>query len=433
MPQEYQASSATGYPALVGESAYLIATHGANALSGFVFWVLAGRFYPQQAVGLVAGTISASGLLAMLGTLGLDYAVVRFLPQEEDGERLVGSSLGVVSLTTLLLAAVFLGALNVWAPGLRILRRDPLLGGGLVILTVLSALGGILTGVFLSRTRARFILAHSAIFGGARIVLVTALALLVTSRSAVGLIGAWVLALAAATACDLAIFLPRSGLAPARLRLSVSAGHIRAMARFAFANYLTTILWTAPGLVLPLLIVNLAGLDATASFYIAWNVGGLLGMVPTAVSMVLFAHGSHDATDLSERAVESGRLALLLLCPAVAGVVAFGRMVLSAFGPAYAQQGTPLLWVLALSTFPLTVNVLFFGVRRVHQKMAGVVGASAWILVLTLGLAALVVPRLGPLGAGVAWFAAQTSVASVLMARYVILHRAWRESPAAAP
>lgn len=65
----------------------------------------------------------------------------------------------------------------------------------------------------------------------------------------------------------------------------------------------------------------------------------------------------------------------------------------------------------------MTVNFLFFSVRRVQQKMAGVVGSTLCILVVTMGLSVLLLPRMGLLGAGLGWFAAQSSVALVLLAR----------------
>jgi len=38
------------------------------------------------------------------------------------------------------------------------------------------------------------------------------------------------------------------------------------MTHFAFANYVSTLLWDGPGLVLPLLVINLMGPAADAHF-----------------------------------------------------------------------------------------------------------------------------------------------------------------------
>jgi O-antigen/teichoic acid export membrane protein len=146
-------------------------------------------------------------------------------------------------------------------------------------------------------------------------------------------------------------------------------------------------------------------------------------MIPVATAMSLFAHGSHDEARFVRYALDSARFILLLLIPAVAAVFLFGDKVLLLFGSAYSEEGTRLLWLLAASTLPMTVNFLFFSVRRVQQRMTGVIASTAWILAVTMGLGALLLPRMGLLGAGVGWFAAQSSVALVLLARLALNHR----------
>jgi O-antigen/teichoic acid export membrane protein len=138
-------------------------------------------------------------------------------------------------------------------------------------------------------------------------------------------------------------------------------------------------------------------------------------MIPTAISMSLFAHASHDATDLNQKSVEAAKVSLALLVPALVIVLLIGDKVLLIFGRAYAQQGTRLLWVLAATTLPLTVNFLYFSVRRVQRRMAGVVAGAAWVLIVTLGLTTYLLPRVGLFGAGVAWLVAQASLALVLV------------------
>jgi O-antigen/teichoic acid export membrane protein len=56
--------------------------------------------------------------------------------------------------------------------------------------------------------------------------------------------------------------------------------------------------------------------------------------------------------------------------------------------------------------------------------MADVVLSLGWILVLTLGLGAVLLPRMGLIGAGVVWVAAQSSVAAVVFLRYA---RRWND------
>jgi hypothetical protein len=52
--------------------------------------------------------------------------------------------------------------------------------------------------------------------------------------------------------------------------------------------------------------------------------------------------------------------------------------------------------------------------------MAGVIAGTVWVLIVTLGLSVVLLPAVGLLGAGIAWFVAQTSLALVILARFAI-------------
>lgn len=405
---------------LYTSSFYLMAANVTNAAFGFLFWTLAARLYPAQEVGLAAATVSAVGLLAILAVLGLDYAVVRFLPRATDAQGLINSSLTIGTAVPLALSLVFIVGLSLWSPALLPLRQSPVFVVGLTVAAVCATVSALLGGVFLARKRAELVLAQAAVFNIIRVLFAV---ILVAVPHALGLIGAWALGLLAAAAGGLAFFLPRVEEGRYRFRLTVRREVINDMTHFAFTNYVAAVLWSAPVFLMPLLVVNVAGPEANAYFYVASNVSGLLAMIPVATALSLFAHGSHDEARLVRYALDSARFILLLLIPAVAAVFLFGGKVLLLFGSAYSEEGTRLLWLLAASTLPMTVNFLFFSVRRVQQQMAGVVASTAWILAVTMGLGALLLPTMGLLGAGVAWFAAQSSVALVLLTRLALDRR----------
>jgi O-antigen/teichoic acid export membrane protein len=389
----------------------------ASAVFGFLFWTAAARLYPASEVGIAAATVSAVGLMAVLAALGLDYALVRFLPHAADPHGLVNSSLTVGAVAGGLAALIFLAGLDAWSPALVRFRANLVFDAAVVMSVVGTVIMGLLGSVYLSRLRAAYALVQSIIFGTVKVALAVIFAL---TQGAVGLLGAWALGSSLAWLAGALVILPRIEGGRYRPRPTLRRGVINDMAHFAFPNYLASLFWSTPALILPLLVVNIVGPEAGAYFYVAASVGGLVAMIPTAVSMSLFAQGSHDTSELVGRALVSARFALTLLVPAIAGVFLLGAKVLLIFGRAYSEQGTRLLWVLALATLPLTVNLLFLSVRRVQQRMGGVVAATAWFLVATLVLSALLLPRFGLVGVGVAWFAAQASTAAVVLTRYLL-------------
>ncbi len=402
---------------LHANSFYLMAANGVSAAFGFLFWTAASRLYPAQEVGLAAAAVSAIALLSMLAVLGLDYAMVRFLPQAVDTQRIINASLTIGGVAALTLSSIFIAGLGVWSPVLLPLQHNALFVAALVISTVFATLSALLAGVFVAGKQASLVCFQSSIFSATKVLFVVILA---GVPHVMGLMSAWAMGSLVSLASGIAFFLPRMKGERYRFQLMLQPNAVSDMAHFAFSNYIANVLWSAPTFLLPLLVLNVAGPAANAYFYVALNVSALLAMIPMAVSLSLFAHGSHDERELVRQTLDSVRLILWLLVPAIGVVFLFGGKLLLLFGRAYSDQATRLLWVLGLSTLPMTVNFLFFSVSRVQRRMAGVVVCTIWILGTTLGLSAVLLPRMGLLGVGVASLVAQISAAVVILIRYVL-------------
>jgi len=398
-------------------SLYLIGTNIVNAAFGFLFWAGAAHLYAPREVGLVAAAVSAIGLLAMVSTLGLDYAMIRFLPHAENPQGIINSSLTIGGGAALVLSVIFVEGAGIWSPVLRPSPASLVFVTALVLGTVLTTILGLLDSIFLTRKRTNLVLAQSSVFGATKVV--SAVVLVGVGRP-IGLIGAWVLGLVAAVGCGLAVFLPRVEKRKHQLRLAVSRAVVNDMTHFAFANYISTVLWSAPTFLLPLLVAHMAGSEANAYFYVALSISGLLSVIPAAVSLSLFAHGSRDENELTRLTLASLRFSLGLLILAVGTMFMFGGKLLLLFGRAYSVQATKLLWVLALSAIPVTVNSLYFSVRRVQNRMDQVLIFMGLILAVSLGLSFILLPRIGLIGVGVAWLIAQGFVAVWIAGLYLL-------------
>lgn len=401
-------------------SYFLMAANIVTAAFGFLYWTAAARLYPTADVGLAAAAISAIGLVSMLSALGLDYALVRFLPHAGDPRTVINSSLAIGAGAALVSSIIFLAGMGIWSPALLPVRADPLLALSVVAAAVFTTVTALLSGAYLARKRADLVLAQASMFSITKVLLVVGLSPMIASA---GLIGAWMLALALAAGCGVGLFLAWSEGGRHQLAVTIRREVVNDMTHFAFANYASALLWSGPGFVLPLLVVNMIGAAANAHFYVAWSVGGLIATVPMAVSWSLFAHGSNEIDLLEQQTIAAAKFVLLLLIPAVAAILMVGDRVLLVFGPSYSREGLQLLRILSVSTFPMAVNFFFFSVRRVQQRMGGVIVSALWILLVTLGLSVVLIPRLGLYGVGIGWFAAQASSAAVVGARFLLSRR----------
>src|SRR3990172_10127727 len=98
---------------LYANSVYLMAANVVNAGFGFLFWTAAARLYRPEDVGLAAGAVSGMSLLVMISALGLDYAMIRFLPHETDSAAIINTALTIWVSVALMLSVVFIAGLGV--------------------------------------------------------------------------------------------------------------------------------------------------------------------------------------------------------------------------------------------------------------------------------------------------------------------------------
>lgn len=396
-------------------SLYLIGSSVINGAAGFLFWIVGARLYSPREVGLAAAIVSVAGLLSTLSLGGLDFALVRFLPHTIASSTMIGSAVTLGGSVAILLSLLFVQGLGIWSPALLDFRHDRLVLCSLVAATVSATVAALLSSVYLSRKRADLVLHQSLAFGTSRVVLAVGFGAIGYSM---GLVAAWALAFLATIGVSLFLFLPRVEGVGFHICPRIDLHSLSHVARFAITNYLSAFLWSAPALLLPLLVINVAGPEANAYFYVATSIAGLLAMVPVGVSMSLFAQGSRDENDLRRNTLAGARLIFLLLAPAVLIALFLAGRVLQLFGRSYSEQGTILVWILSLSTFPLAVNQLFIGVRRVQKRMGSVVAASGAVLVVTMVLSSTLIFRMGLVGVGMGWFAAQALVAALVLTKY---------------
>jgi O-antigen/teichoic acid export membrane protein len=101
----------------------------------------------------------------------------------------------------------------------------------------------------------------------------------------------------------------------------------------------------------------------------------------------------------------------------VAIVLAVGaRYVLRLFGTEYVAGGASLLRLFAAAAVPNVVVVVGLAIARIQHDGRTVLMIQGATCVGTLGLAFLLLPRMGINGIGVAWLVTQAAVAAWLLA-----------------
>ncbi|NIN66701.1 MAG: hypothetical protein GTO63_18840 [Anaerolineae bacterium] len=397
---------------LYGNAYYLMATSAVRSLSGPVFWVVAAQFYGPTDVGLGSATVSASLLLATLSSLGLGFGLMRFLPHAgDDRNDMVNSSFALLTLVSILAAAIFLIGLPTWSPALTVLRHHPYFVISFILFTGVATLSDVTDRVFIAHRAARFTFYKSAV---ASIFKLPLPLLFVGLSAGAGIAFSMWTPMILALAVSLLWFLPRlqQGYLPMPvLRKEVMSG----LMRYSLANYGADLLRTVPTGLLPLMVIGILGAKSNAYFFAAWTVAQPLFMVSFAVSSSLFAEGSHDEQSLPRTVVKALQVTLPILILGVMLVFLIGDRLLLVFGQQYSQNATSVLRLLSLSALPIAVRAVGLTVYRVRKELRKVVVICALDASLTVALAYQLPRHLGLDGVGLGLLLAQLTVVAVML------------------
>ncbi len=397
---------------LYRNSFYLILNAVLLSATGFLFWMVAAKYYATEAIGLAAAAVVAMQLLAVLSTLGIDFSLIRFLPHAGEKSRdLINTCFTINGAVSIAAALIFLAGLSFWAPDLSTIRTHPVFAVVFIISVTATTLGISLERVFIAKRRAGFAFGRGLIFGLLRFI---PLIILAAHFGTFGIFVSWGLCVSLAGIIGIVFWIPRieNGYYPFPvLRKTL----LKEMLHFSSSNYFTNLAWMLPHLVLPIMVLNILDAEETAYFYIAWSIGRILFMIPEAISFSLFAEGARNEERLAGDIIKSFKLILFLMVPAVLLVLLLGDKVLQFFGEEYSENAFHLLLILALSAIPVGINQIYLGMKRAQMQMRIISGLSVLIAFGTLGFSCVLLPKIGIEGAGVAWLASQTLVTAFVI------------------
>ena len=377
-------------------SVFLIAGNIILGLFGFLFWMLAARFYPVSDVGLTTAVISAANLLVAFSDLGFSVSIVRFLPDERDKAGMVNSCFVIVGLISLVLALCFVAGLNIWSPALLFLRQDAIYLTIFVMLTLFSSLFMLQNSVFIAFRATEFSFIQCLI-AGLRILLLA----LFAGIGALGILSSFGLGFCIAfVAANFFIWKVNPGYRPVPL---IRKEKIEDMARFSFGNYIANSFGLLPVYIFPILLVNVTNPEMSAHFYISWMIASVLFRVSYSTASSLLAEVSYSPQEIRHQIVKAARFIFLILVPAILALFFFGNLLLSLFGEEYAREALHLLWILALSSIPVAFNELYVTICRLDKKVKPLICMRAFVALATIGGAYFLLKILGLNGIGIAW------------------------------
>jgi O-antigen/teichoic acid export membrane protein len=391
----------------------LVLSSAVSSAVGLLYWVVAARMFDPDIVGLNSTMVSTLTLLGSAAQLNLGNALLRFVPVAGRAARsLVISCYAVGIGAACLTGVVFAVGARWWAPDLLdALGLGPMLAF-FVLATPVWAVFVMQDYVLTAIKRATLVPLENLVFAVLKIALL-----------AVGAVLAMFTAIAVSWAVATAVLvlvvtvwllkaLPAHGIATATSAVTIRA---RTIVGFVSADWAGTLFSLSVNFGLPLLVLARLGADAAATFGVAWQIAFALYLVSNGMGQSLLAHVSADPEGLDAAYRGMVRKALTLIVPAVIVIVPGAGLILSIFGEHYADTGTMLLTLSALSAIPNVVSIATVNAARVRQRRIIQFGVPAMIAVIVIPLSWILMPLMGLTGVGVALLVGQSIVAAVIL------------------
>lgn len=401
---------------LVRNSLFMMSSTVATAGLGCIFWIVAARTFTTAQVGSASAVISLCSTVALLTYLGPAAMLVERLHAYERSRAWTSSvvrlSVATAAVTAVAALAVIPLVAHSGGYGSFFSTASAAGAAGAAVLAVAGAAAWTVVNMccaaFIAARRSDGMLAVQTLVSLLKVLLIAPLC--AAGLGAPGIVTAWAASSVIGVAAGALWLLPRLGLGdPAGEPETVAPppGDGGDYLRHLVGQHLTSVGGQVAPLILPVLVVLRLGEGPNAYFYITWMIGSVFFMVSPSISVALFAESVRSGRGLRPAVAKAFRVAFLLLLPAMAIMVAAGKLILGIFGRQYVDAGYELLILLAVSSLPDAVSNVAVAVCRATNRLGYSTAVNLGILVVTAASAWWLMPRFGLAGVGFAWLGAQ--------------------------
>lgn len=364
---------------ILKNSIYLIITNFSSLIIGFFFWMIVARYYMPEEVGIFSAILSSILLISTISTIGLPMSLVFFLPRySKNAKGIINSCLIMSIITSVIFSLIFVLGIDILAPKLKYVLWNLELAIIFIITTMMTTLSLLMAGMFIAGNRSSFHMIKENIFGIVRISLI----ILLSSFGVIGIFLTWSIGLGVAILTGLFLLFKLWKYKPS---LSFDP-IIKDMAGFSIGNYIAGIFYNLPKFIFPIIIIHMISEDAAGYFFIAMTMASLLFGISESVAGPFMAESS-KTEQFWDNVNKVIRFNLSILTPGLLLVLIFGKFVLSLFNPIYAENSFHTLIILAISSIPLSVVIIFNMIKNSQKKVVTVIKVDLIVASTTILLA----------------------------------------------
>src|SRR6266566_6720119 len=278
----------------------LVGTTAVTSVLGFVYWWLAARQFPPEAVGFASAAISAMTLLGSVAIVGLGTLLLGELPQQRGREAsLISAALILVGAVGGLLGLAFAVAVSHVSTGFQPLgasiENSALFALGVSLTAITLVLDDALIGLF----RGGLQLWRNSCFAVVKLAVLLAVSLWLSRAFGMTIYATWAIGNICSLVALAGYVLAKKGWV-GRNYLP-QWGLLRKLGLSALRHHLLNVTLQAPALVLPVLVTVLLSATVNAWFYVSWNLSSMANIFSAALTMTLYAAASAQPGRLAHK------------------------------------------------------------------------------------------------------------------------------------
>ena len=272
----------------ISHSLNLILSRFSLAISGVFFWWIAARYYSVEEIGLGSVFISVSSFLIFISSLGIAPTFVRFLPEDNDKGKLIGTFLAFSLSLLVLFCGIFLLGIDLFLPKANILKTSfyPAL---FFIFVVSMFIFQTLDGIYISFSDTYLVLFKNLIQNFLRIFFL----FLFVFLGGFGIFSSNCLAALVAVLISVAYFVRRFSISKFWLKFKIDLAILKKLLPFSLVNFLNSLSLSVPGMIFPLIILSLYSKRAAGLFYIPWMIFSVYCSLITSINSVFLMKASY--------------------------------------------------------------------------------------------------------------------------------------------
>ncbi len=392
---------------ILKNSIYLIMTNFSGLFLGFIFWMIATRFYSPSDIGMASATISSMVLISMISCVGLPLAMTLYLPLNvQNANRIINSCIIVGILVSMIFSSIFILGINTWAP-----KLEPVLGNyklmiTFIITTIMTTVSIFMGSMFTAGRRSSFQMIKENVFSIIKLFLL----ILLSGFGVIGIFISWSIGLMIAILVGFFLLFKLWRYTP---MLTIDP-IIKNMARFSIGSYIAGTLYNIPKFIFPIIIINLLSVESAGYFFIAMTIASVFYSIPEAI-MGPFVAESSDKEKFWNNVNRAIKFNIYLLVPGLLLLMIFGKFILNLFNPNYAVHSLNTLIILSSVSIPLSLVTVFNMIRASQKKVMPSIEVEAVITIMTITLSIPFMRIWNIEGIAISYLVAYTLVAAIII------------------